>query len=102
MKHVVFHFKKKFEKSVHLVGFIIRNLSRCTVTWTSDLVINNFYPYWVKGRPYISMVTATANDVRSHTMWFKYDRDYLCVNKPVTVPVIFEPPCVYAVYIYIQ
>jgi len=21
---------------VHLVGFIIRNLSRCTVTWTSN------------------------------------------------------------------
>ena len=29
-----------------------------------------------------------------HTRWFKYDRDYLCVNKPVTVPVIFEPPCI--------
>ena len=27
--------KNKFEKLVHLVGFIIRNLSRCTVTWTS-------------------------------------------------------------------
>ena len=27
------------------------------------------------------------------TRWFKYDQDYLCVNKPVTVPVIFEPPC---------
>ena len=34
-KHVEFHSKNKFEKSVHLVGFIIRNLSRCTVTWTS-------------------------------------------------------------------
>ena len=28
--------QNKFEKLVHLVGFIIRNLSRCTVTWTSD------------------------------------------------------------------
>ena len=28
------------------------------------------------------------------TRWFKYERDYLCVNKPVTVPVIFEPPCI--------
>jgi hypothetical protein len=27
------------------------------------------------------------------TRWFKYDRDYLCVNKPQFVPVIFEPPC---------
>jgi hypothetical protein len=26
------------EKSVHLVGFIIRNLSRCTDTWVSNLI----------------------------------------------------------------
>ena len=31
-KHVEFHSKNKFEKLVHLVGFIIRNLTRCTVT----------------------------------------------------------------------
>ena len=36
-KHVEFKSKNKFEKLVHLVGFIIRNLSRCTVTWTSNL-----------------------------------------------------------------
>ena len=35
-KHVEFHSKNKFENLVHLVGFIIRHLSRCTVTWTSD------------------------------------------------------------------
>jgi hypothetical protein len=35
LKHVEFHSKNKFEKLVHLVGFIIRNLSRCRVTWTS-------------------------------------------------------------------
>jgi hypothetical protein len=29
------------------------------------------------------------------TMWFKYDRDYLCVNKSQFVPVIFEPPCIW-------
>jgi hypothetical protein len=29
------------------------------------------------------------------TRWFKYDRDYLCVNKSQFVPVIFEPPCKY-------
>jgi hypothetical protein len=34
-KHVDFHFKKKFEKLVHLIGFILRNLTGCTVTWTS-------------------------------------------------------------------
>jgi len=31
-------FQNKIEKLVHLVGFIIRNLSRCTVTWTSKLI----------------------------------------------------------------
>jgi hypothetical protein len=30
----------------------------------------------------------------SDTRWFKYDRDYLCVNKSQFVPVIFEPPCI--------
>ena len=39
-----------------------------------------------------------------YTRWFKYDRDYLCVNCKQSVPVIFEPPCVcvcVCVYIYI-
>jgi hypothetical protein len=31
-----------------------------------------------------------------NTRWFKYDRDYLCVNKLQFVPVIFEPPCILA------
>jgi len=35
-KHVEFHSKNKFEKLVRLVGFIIRNLARYTVTWTSN------------------------------------------------------------------
>ena len=34
----MFHSKNKFEKLVHLVGFIIRNLSWCAVTWTSKSV----------------------------------------------------------------
>ena len=29
----------------------------------------------------------------ANTRWFKYDRDYLCVNKSQFVLVIFEPPC---------
>jgi len=37
LKHVEFYSKNKFEKLVHLVGFIIRNLTQCTVTWTSNL-----------------------------------------------------------------
>jgi hypothetical protein len=35
-------FQNKFEKLVHLVGFIVRNLSRCTVTWTSRKELLNF------------------------------------------------------------
>ena len=35
-KHVEFHSNNKLEKLVHLVGFIIRNLSQYTVTWTSN------------------------------------------------------------------
>jgi len=35
-KHVEFHSENIFEKLVHLVGFIIRNLTRCTVIWTSN------------------------------------------------------------------
>ena len=31
------------------------------------------------------------------TRWFKYDRDYLCVDKSQFVPVIFEPPCIFLV-----
>ena len=38
-KHVEFHFKNKFDKLVHLVGFIVSNLSRCTVTWKSNLIL---------------------------------------------------------------
>ena len=30
-----------------------------------------------------------------YTRWFKYDRDCLCVNLATSVPVIFEPPCIY-------
>jgi len=36
LKHVEFHSKNKFEKLVHLVGFILRNLSQCMVIRTSN------------------------------------------------------------------
>jgi hypothetical protein len=38
-KHVEFYSKNKFKKLVHLVGFIIRNVTRRTVTWTSNIVV---------------------------------------------------------------
>jgi len=37
-KHVEFHSKNKFEKLVNLVGFVIRHLSQCTVTWKSNYI----------------------------------------------------------------
>jgi len=37
VRNVEFHFKNKFKKLVHLVGFIIRNLSWCMVTWMSSI-----------------------------------------------------------------
>jgi hypothetical protein len=36
----------------------------------------------------------SASFYTNNTRWFKYDRDYLCVNKSQFVPVIFEPPCI--------
>jgi hypothetical protein len=42
---------------------------------------------------YIVHVIEKLSAVCIYTRWFKYDRDYLCVNKPQSVPVIFEPPC---------
>ena len=35
-KHVEIHFKNNYEKLVHPVGLIIRNISRFTITWTSN------------------------------------------------------------------
>jgi len=50
LKHVEFHSKNKFEESVHLVGFIIGNLSRCTVTWTSNLNDMRLWVFYFKAR----------------------------------------------------
>ena len=45
-KHVEFHFKNKFEKLVHLVGFIIGSLSRCTVISSNlDFYYSDKYIY---------------------------------------------------------
>ena len=51
-KHADFNSKNKFEKLVHLVGFIIRNLSRCAVTWMPKKKAHGFRvafrmePHW--------------------------------------------------------
>jgi hypothetical protein len=54
-KHVEFHSKNKFEKSVHLVGFIMGNFILCTVTRTSNSFITHRCPppppAWCMFRP---------------------------------------------------
>jgi hypothetical protein len=41
-----------------------------------------------------SVYCHTTDFVFYITRWFKYDQDYLYVNKSQFVPVIFEPPCI--------
>jgi hypothetical protein len=36
----------------------------------------------------------SSSETSVTTRWFKYDRDYLCVNISQFVPVLFEPPCI--------
>jgi hypothetical protein len=43
---------------------------------------------------FVRMCELTWAYVCRCTRWFKYDRDYLCVNKLEFVPVLFEPPCI--------
>jgi hypothetical protein len=43
-----------------------------------------------------SVLTVCRTTDVQYTRWFKYDRDYFCVNKSQFVPVIFEPPCVFS------
>jgi hypothetical protein len=47
-KHVEFHSKNKFEKLVHLFCSIIRNLTRCMVTWTSNQASHrySYFSWW--------------------------------------------------------
>jgi hypothetical protein len=49
-KHVQFHSKNKFEKLVHLIGFILRNLSRYTITYAS------YFSHFVNNTAYESHV----------------------------------------------
>ena len=49
--------------------------------------------------PFVSVQDAVLPIIYFHdTRWFKYDRDYLCVNKSQFVPVIFEPPCIQIIF----
>jgi len=61
-KHVEFHSKNKFEKLVHLVGFIIRNLTWCTVTWTSEDVLMS--QFWKVQDFYLSFCLPSPLEIR--------------------------------------
>ena len=68
-KHVEFYSKNKFEKLVHLVGFIIRSLTRCTVTWTSNYSKYEFFEDLVPlqisvGLPFFKYRTFCIPDAR--------------------------------------
>ena len=51
------------------------------------------YPSYSTDRPTLVPVLNKFSPVLIYTRWFKYDRDWLCVNKSQFVLVIFEPPC---------
>jgi hypothetical protein len=81
-KHVEFHFKNKFEKLVHLVSFIIRNLSRCTVTWTSDSVALCFVTthwFWL-----LALLVSGVPKIR---IWYFLFWQYDAENRSVSVSV---------------
>jgi hypothetical protein len=78
-KHVEFHFQNKFEKSVHLVGFIIRkfvtmhgHMSRCKVTCHDAGHMSRFKVTCHDARSHVTMqdhmsrCTVTCHDARSH------------------------------------
>jgi hypothetical protein len=57
-------------------------------------LVSTYYKrsYRLRG-PKLVYLKRRGSFVLQNTRWFKYDRDYLCVNKSQFVPVIFEPPC---------
>ena len=63
------------------------------IWWEIQLIFENPQPKFLPQceRP---SFTTMQNNRKDFTRWFKYDRDYLCVNKSQFVPVIFEPPCI--------
>jgi hypothetical protein len=48
---------------LHLVGFIIRNLSRCTVIWTSNCVFHLLYRIFGANGVYTVHITLLVNSM---------------------------------------
>jgi hypothetical protein len=53
------------------------------------------FDYLKISRKSVDKILVWLKPNKSNTRWFKYDRDWLCVNKSQFVPVIFESPCIY-------
>ena len=66
---------------------------QCTVGTAIHFVVAMMHSWWALCHPQICKAVVLV------TRWFKYDRDYLCVNKLQFVPVIFEPPCTKTLYL---
>ena len=73
LKHVEFQSKNKFEKLVHLAGVIIRNLSRCTVIWTSNkinyvFIINRSKRTWT----HLNFLLRLMHNTVKYSIWRKH------------------------------
>jgi hypothetical protein len=60
------------------------------------LSYREFHCIWHHINEEIALWQILTEEKNPGTRWFKYDRDYLCVNKSQFVPVIFEPPYTFA------
>jgi hypothetical protein len=83
-KHIYFNSSSNFKRNYENWGLLCRR------------VIVKFFIHNLARIPnYASSLKVITDLFSVHTRWFKYDRDWLCVNKSQFVPVIFEPPCIF-------
>ena len=74
-KHVELYSKINFEKLVRLFWFYYKNMSRCTVTWTSNKLVHLFWFYYKNMSR--CTVTCTSNKL-VHFFWFYYKNMSRC------------------------
>ena len=70
-KTLEFQSKNKFEKLVHLVGVVIRNLIRCTVTWTSIFEC-------LLSTPYICVFPTVSWPIQRNVIGMYWSQQRLC------------------------
>ena len=90
-KHVDFHSKNIFEKLVHLVGFIIRNLTRCTVTGTlisSEKLVCLYESAW----RHIREQTSTSKCVSLLFLRTVLAKQSGCSLREANGPILGRPP----------